>query len=43
MVEQRSDQGAVALEDNQEDLTGVGDGRGKGQVEDDKFHSVMSN
>lgn len=43
VVEQRLDQEDVTLEDNQEDLTGVGRWEGKGQVEDDKFHSVMSN
>lgn len=43
VVERRLDQEDVTLEDNQEDLTGVGRWEGKGQVEDDKFHSVMSN
>lgn len=43
VVEQRLDQEDMTLEDNQEDLTGVGRWEGKGQAEDDKFHSVMSN
>lgn len=43
VVEQRLDLEDMTLEDNQEDLTGVGRWEGKGQAEDDKFHSVMSN